>query len=320
MAKKRVLIVEDEADTRLAIRGLLESAGYEAGEAADGTAGLAQAERVRPDVILLDVRMPGLDGYEVCRRLKENRATAAIPVIFLTAVQDDALNRLAYGAGGVACLTKPFRLEALVAVIKATIMSAELQAKPKRKEGGVDTDLPCPPTRSVPGGHMASEPGAHPGAAGGEPDARPGPGPGYPRAEHQAGGDPHGGEERVMVKKPERRRVARLAVPSHLGGVKLGLRQARLLDLSSEGARIAHPGRLHEGLVSSVELPPALEGLRLAGEVVWSKLRKGEQTPEDDEHYSYQSGLAFIRITVEQLAALAVALAILKTGEGPAGA
>ena len=136
MAKKRVLIVEDEADTRLAIRGLLESAGYEAGEAADGTAGLAQAERVRPDVILLDVLMPGLDGYEVCRRLKDNRATAAIPVIFLTAFPDLTLNRLAFEAGGVACITKPFRVEALVAVIEAAITNAERRAKRKRKGGG----------------------------------------------------------------------------------------------------------------------------------------------------------------------------------------
>jgi CheY-like chemotaxis protein len=136
MAKKRVLIVEDEADTRTGIREILERSGYVAAEAADGAEGLAKAESLHPHVVLLDVRMPGLDGYEVCRRLKANPATKPIPVIFLTAVQDDALNRLAYEAGAVACILKPFRLEALVTVIQTAIAGAERHAKPKPKREG----------------------------------------------------------------------------------------------------------------------------------------------------------------------------------------
>lgn len=133
MTRKRVLIVEDEADTRIAIREILERAGYEAAEAADGPEGLAKAENLCPHVILLDVRMPGLDGYEVCQGLKENPKTRTTPVIFLTAVQDDTLNRLAYAAGGVACITKPFRAEALIAVIEAAVASGERRAIPKVK-------------------------------------------------------------------------------------------------------------------------------------------------------------------------------------------
>ena len=133
MARKRVLIVEDEIDTRTAIREILERAGYEPAEAADGAEGLAKAESFHPHVILLDVRMPGLDGYEVCRGLKANPKTRIAPVIFLTAVQDDALNRLAYEAGGVACITKPFRAEALIAVIAAAVASGERRASPKAK-------------------------------------------------------------------------------------------------------------------------------------------------------------------------------------------
>ena len=91
MVKKRVLIVEDEAGTRAALREFLERSGYLSAEAADGLAGLAQAESWHPDAILLDVRMPGLDGYEVCRRLKANPATKPIPVIVMTAFQNDAL-------------------------------------------------------------------------------------------------------------------------------------------------------------------------------------------------------------------------------------
>ncbi|HSB81395.1 MAG TPA: PilZ domain-containing protein [Candidatus Methylomirabilis sp.] len=123
-----------------------------------------------------------------------------------------------------------------------------------------------------------------------------------------------------MVETPDRRRVARLAVPLHLGGLELELGPGRLLDLSTEGARIERPGRLHEGLVLYIDLPPALGGGRLTGKVVWTRLRKGEQTLEGDKQiYYYQSGLAFVEITPEQQAALAAALAILKRDERAAG-
>jgi DNA-binding response OmpR family regulator len=137
MARKRVLIVKDDPDFRAMIRGYLEAAGYEPSEAGDGTEGLAKAEALRPDVILLDVRMPGITGFEVCQGLKATQETKRIPVIFLTAVDDFALNRLAYQSGAVACLTKPFRREALLAVIDAALTSAERQSKPKKKGGAI---------------------------------------------------------------------------------------------------------------------------------------------------------------------------------------
>ena len=135
MARKRVLIVEDEADTRAMIGEMIERAGYEPADAAEGTEGLAKAESFRPDVILLDVAMPDLDGYEVCRVLKENPETKTIPVIFVTGSADAELNRRAYQAGAVACITKPFRFEAIVAVLESAFASAERQAKPKNKGG-----------------------------------------------------------------------------------------------------------------------------------------------------------------------------------------
>jgi CheY-like chemotaxis protein len=131
LVKKRVLIVADESDSRTMIRELLAKSGYEPCEAMDGTEGLAKAEALLPNVILLDVRMSGIDGYEVCQGLKENPATKTIPVIFVTAVQESGLNRLAYKAGAVACLTKPFRHEALVAVIEAALASAERSTRAK---------------------------------------------------------------------------------------------------------------------------------------------------------------------------------------------
>jgi CheY-like chemotaxis protein len=136
MVQKRVLIVEDDADTRTALREFLERSGYLAAEAADGLAGLAQAESWHPHAILLDVRMPGLDGYEVCRRLKANPATKPIPVIVMTAFQDDALNRLAYEAGAMACILKPFRLEVLLTILQTAIAGAERRAKTIAKREG----------------------------------------------------------------------------------------------------------------------------------------------------------------------------------------
>jgi CheY-like chemotaxis protein len=131
-----VLIVEDDADTRTVLRLFLERSGYLPAEAADGLAGLAQAERWHPHVILLDVSMPGLDGYEVCRRLKANPATKPIPVIVVTAVQDHALNRLAYEAGAMACIPKPLRLEAVLAIIQTAIAGVERGAKARARGGG----------------------------------------------------------------------------------------------------------------------------------------------------------------------------------------
>ena len=119
---------------------------------------------------------------------------------------------------------------------------------------------------------------------------------------------------------PDRRHVPRFLVPRHLTEPDLELRRVRLLDLSSKGARIEHLEHVHEGLVLSVDLPPILGGLRLTGQVVWTRLHKREHTYEGDTRVSYQSGLCFIGLTAQQQAELAAALAILKTGELPDGA
>jgi len=136
MVKKRVLIVEDEANMRTVLREFLDRSGYASAAAPAGLAGLAQAESWHPHAILLDVRLPEIDGYEVCRRLKANPATKPIPVIVMTAFQNDALNRLAYAAGAMACILKPFRLEVLLTIIQTAISGAERRAKTIAKREG----------------------------------------------------------------------------------------------------------------------------------------------------------------------------------------
>ncbi len=124
MPKCRVLIVDDEQSFREAVRVALEMAGFAVHEAADGPEGLDMAGQLVPDVILLDVRLPGADGFEVCRKLKDNPATKAVPVIFVTAVNDPDLQSRVTAAGGTTSLTKPFRLDALVALTRTVIENA----------------------------------------------------------------------------------------------------------------------------------------------------------------------------------------------------
>ncbi len=128
MIKKYVLIVDDDAELRSGLGEVLKRSGYELVEVADGIEGLAKAETLRPDVILLDIRMPGLDGYTVCRRLKLGPQTRQIPVILLTGVEDLAADRLADLAGAVVCLAKPFPQEVLLATIQETLATATRQA------------------------------------------------------------------------------------------------------------------------------------------------------------------------------------------------
>ena len=124
MPAARILVVDDDRLLRQMVRDFLEVADFAVAEAVDGPDGLAQAAALQPDLILLDLMMPGMDGYTVCRQLKANPATRDLPVIFLTASPDLSLNRQAYAAGAVACLTKPFRREALVAVVNTTLRGA----------------------------------------------------------------------------------------------------------------------------------------------------------------------------------------------------
>ncbi len=115
-----------------------------------------------------------------------------------------------------------------------------------------------------------------------------------------------------MTGTPERRRVARISIPRHLSGPGLELRLVRLVDLSSDGARIEHLEPLREGAVCFVDLPPALGQLRLTGQVVWTGVRGSEQTLEGDQAQHFQSGLAFTEVKPYQRSALAEAVERLK--------
>ena len=104
----RVLVIDDEAPIRLLCRVNLEAEGMEVLEAADGRTGIEQAREEQPEVILLDVMMPGLDGWAVAETLLGDPRTASIPIIFLTARAEVRDRARGLDIGGVEYVTKPF--------------------------------------------------------------------------------------------------------------------------------------------------------------------------------------------------------------------
>jgi len=105
-----VLVVDDQRDNLEALSRALEPLGYGVWQAADGDRGLALARQRQPDVILLDVVMPGMDGYEVCRRLKADPETMLLPVVFLTGLDSREARLQGLEAGATDFLSKPFDL------------------------------------------------------------------------------------------------------------------------------------------------------------------------------------------------------------------
>jgi two-component system cell cycle response regulator DivK len=115
---KRILVIEDTEDNRQIIRDLLSSAGYEMIEAVDGLEGVAAAEREKPDLILMDIQLPAIDGYEATRRIRAIPALKTVPIIAVTSYAlsgDEAKTREAGCDGYVA---KPFSPRQLLAKVR----------------------------------------------------------------------------------------------------------------------------------------------------------------------------------------------------------
>jgi signal transduction histidine kinase len=124
-----ILIVDDIADNIRLLSSVLKQRGYKVRMALNGQMALTAAQTVPPDLILLDINMPGLNGYEVCDRLKQDDTTRAIPVIFLSAI-DDVLDKVkAFQIGAVDYVTKPFQFEEILARIQTQLTIRSLQAQ-----------------------------------------------------------------------------------------------------------------------------------------------------------------------------------------------
>jgi DNA-binding NarL/FixJ family response regulator len=116
-----VLVVDDTTSSSDLLRDVLEEAGYGVVVAMNGSAALVQVEHFRPDAILLDVVMPGLDGFEVCQRLQSSARTADVPVLFITALSAAMDIERAFGEGAVDYIVKPINERELLARLSAHI-------------------------------------------------------------------------------------------------------------------------------------------------------------------------------------------------------
>jgi two-component system cell cycle response regulator DivK len=118
MMAKTILVIEDHEDNRRIMRDLLTSSGYEVIEAVSGEEGVTAADTHRPDLILLDIQLPGIDGYEVARRIKANPDLHKIPIIAVTSYALSGDDVKAFEAGCNAYVTKPFSPRKLLAQIR----------------------------------------------------------------------------------------------------------------------------------------------------------------------------------------------------------
>ncbi|MGH7162591.1 MAG: response regulator [Planctomycetota bacterium] len=143
----RILLVEDETDLLDAVFYALKKEGMRPIRATNGEEGLKLAREERPDLILLDLMLPGLDGLEVCRRLRSDDATARIPVIMATAKAEETDAVIGLGVGADDYLKKPFGLKELVARIRAVLRRA--------------TEIPDPAPRVLRVDELEVDPGRH---------------------------------------------------------------------------------------------------------------------------------------------------------------
>jgi two-component system alkaline phosphatase synthesis response regulator PhoP len=121
MSRGKILIIEDDRDIVDLLKFNLEGEGYELFAAFDGSAGVAAAGRYLPDLIILDIMMPVLDGLEVCRTLKEDKSTAHIPIIILSARSQEMDKVLGLELGADDYVTKPFSPRELIARVRAIL-------------------------------------------------------------------------------------------------------------------------------------------------------------------------------------------------------
>jgi two-component system sensor histidine kinase/response regulator len=140
LSASTILIVDDESDTLNVLLDALDQAQFTTFVATDGETALQQLANVTPlpDLILLDVMMPGIDGFETCRRLKANAAARDIPVLFMTALTETVNKVKGFEAGGVDYISKPFQIEEVLARVNAHLTIRKLQTALQTKNAQLE--------------------------------------------------------------------------------------------------------------------------------------------------------------------------------------
>jgi two-component system alkaline phosphatase synthesis response regulator PhoP len=118
--KKKILVVDDESNIRLLVKNMIGNR-YDVVEAGDGDEAVTQAQKEKPDLVLLDILMPGKDGFTTCNQLKANKATKDIPVVMVTALQHKLDEKLALSLKADGYMRKPFTSEDLLAAVRAAL-------------------------------------------------------------------------------------------------------------------------------------------------------------------------------------------------------
>ena len=140
--KKKVLIIEDEKDIRDLLRHYLEKEGIEVEGAEDGDSGLRKLAKSTFDLVILDLMLPGVDGLEVCRAIRSNSRTSALPIIMVTAKGEEADRIVGLELGADDYITKPFSPREVVARVKAVFrrVNKPKSGEAKQEYGGISLD------------------------------------------------------------------------------------------------------------------------------------------------------------------------------------
>ncbi len=121
----RILVVDDEQSTLYLLHRILTISGFEAITTINSTDAITLAETEKPDVVLLDIMMPGLDGFALCKMMRQNEVTKDLPIIFVTAYESLDIEERRIEAGGDMVIYKPVSMDSLVASINATLAARQ---------------------------------------------------------------------------------------------------------------------------------------------------------------------------------------------------
>ncbi|MEG4285321.1 response regulator [Microcoleus sp. A006_D1] len=139
--RANILVVDDTPENLRLLAGILSEKGYQVRPVPNGKLALSAAQKMPPDLVLLDIMMPEMDGYEVCQRLKDSEVTKDIPVIFISAINDVMDKVKAFGVGGVDFITKPFQVEEVLARIDTHLKICSLQQSLQEKNQDLATAI-----------------------------------------------------------------------------------------------------------------------------------------------------------------------------------
>jgi two-component system, NtrC family, sensor kinase len=136
-----ILVVDDTPENLRLLAGILREKGYQVRPVPNGKLALSAAQKIPPDLVLLDIMMPEMDGYQVCQQLKASEITKDIPVIFISAINDVLDKVKAFAVGGVDFITKPFQVEEVLARIETHLKICSLQQSLREKNQDLATAI-----------------------------------------------------------------------------------------------------------------------------------------------------------------------------------